>query len=46
MTLQDGESLAAEQTAVYRTVLQDIQKDSEDTLNLGRWPHLNATLRF
>ena len=30
-----GESLTAEQTAVYRAVLQDIQKDSEDTLNLA-----------
>ena len=30
-----GESLTAEQTAVYRAVLQDIQKDSKDTLNLA-----------
>ena len=30
-----GEALTAEQTAVYRAVLQDIQKDSEDTLNLA-----------
>jgi len=30
-----GESLTAEQTAVYRAVLQDIQKDSKDTLNLS-----------
>ena len=30
-----GESLTAEQTAVYRAVLQNIQKDSKDTLNLA-----------
>jgi len=30
-----GESLTVEQTAVYRAVLQDIQKDSKDTLNLA-----------
>ena len=30
-----GESLTAEQTAVYRAVLQDIQRDSKDTLNLA-----------
>jgi hypothetical protein len=29
------ESLTAEQTAVYRAVLQDIQKDSKGTLNLA-----------
>jgi hypothetical protein len=31
-----GESLTAEQTAVYRAVLRDIQKDSKDTLNLAK----------
>jgi hypothetical protein len=30
-----GESLTAEQIAVYRAALQDIQRDSKDALNLA-----------